>query len=81
MPGKLRRLSGSDVVSILEGFGFVTVGQRGDHCKLRRVVDGEKQTCIVPLHRELDRGTVHVIFRQAANYIPIEELRPFFYSG
>jgi predicted RNA binding protein YcfA (HicA-like mRNA interferase family) len=77
---KLRRLSGADVVSIFQRFGFSLVDQSGSHLKLRRVSGlGEKQTLIVPNHRELDTGTCHAIFRQACRYIAVEELRPFFY--
>ncbi len=42
---KLRRLSGAAVIAILEGFGFIVIGQVGSHVKLRRVGPaGEKQT-------------------------------------
>jgi predicted RNA binding protein YcfA (HicA-like mRNA interferase family) len=80
MPGKLRRLSGKEVVTLFEGFGFEVLSQRGDHAKLRRMVAGSKQTLVVPLHRELDRGTLQAIFRQALNYIAEAELRPLFYT-
>jgi len=78
---KLRRLSGSEVASILQKFGFAIVSQRGSHVKLRRINSGgEKETLTVPAHRELDTGTCHAIFRQASKYISPEQLRPFFYS-
>jgi len=32
----------------------------------------------VPLHDELDSGTVHAIYRQAARFIPESELRGHF---
>ncbi len=38
------------------------MGQRGSHVKLRHA-DG--RTVIVPMHRELARGTLRSIFRQA----------------
>lgn len=31
-------------------------------------------------HAELDRGTLHAIYRQALRFIPESELRPYFYS-
>jgi len=78
---RLRRLSGPDVINILSQFGFGLVSQRGSHAKLRRLGRaGEKQTLTVPVHQELDPGTVRAIFRQASRYIPEDELRPHFYS-
>ncbi len=78
---KLRRLSGSELVAILDQFGFSIVAQRGSHAKLRRVLsDGTRQTLTVPIHGEIDVGTLGAIFRQASRYIPADQLRPQFYS-
>jgi len=79
---KPRVLSGSDIVRILASFGFDIASQRGSHIKLRRVLpDGTRQTLTVPNHRELDRGTVLGIYRQALRYIPEEQLAPQFFSN
>ena len=81
MPVKLRSLSGSEVVRTLAKFGFEVSGQRGSHVKLsRRAPDGAKQTIHIPLHREIRRGTLHAIFRQACEYVTEDELRPYFYA-
>jgi predicted RNA binding protein YcfA (HicA-like mRNA interferase family) len=78
---KLKRLSGSEVVSILKQFRFTILTQSGSHVKLRRIGQtGEKQTLIIPNHRQLDTGTCHAIFRQSCRYISSEDLRPLFYS-
>jgi predicted RNA binding protein YcfA (HicA-like mRNA interferase family) len=77
---KLRVLSGREVIKILSKFGFEVVSQKGSHMKLRRVLpDGIKQTLTVPLHEELDKGTLKAIIRQASRYIPEEELKRYFY--
>jgi len=77
---KLRVLSGRQVVKILSRFGFKAVSQRGSHIKLRRILEnGTKQTLTIPLHEELDKGTLRAIYRQALRYIPEEKLRPYFY--
>jgi predicted RNA binding protein YcfA (HicA-like mRNA interferase family) len=79
---KLRRLSGSEVIRVLENFGFAVNSQRGSHVKLRRIsLAGEKQILTIPRHQELDTGTLRAIFRQASRYISSEELRPYFYTG
>ncbi len=78
---KLKRLSGKDVVRICSRFGFEIASQRGSHVKLRRFLsDGTKQTLTIPMHEELDKGTISAIFRQALRFIPEEELRSQFYG-
>ena len=77
---KLRILSGKEVVKILSNFGFEVVSQKGSHVKLRRVLpEGTKQTLTVPLHDELDKGTLKAIIRQASRYVPEKDLKPYFY--
>ncbi len=78
---KPKVLSGVEVVRILASFGFGIESQRGSHIKLRRVTaEGARQTLTIPNHRELDRGTLVGIYRQALRYIPAEELAPHFYT-
>ena len=76
----MRVLSGKDVIAILSSFGFSVVGQKGSHVKLRREINGTRQSLTVPNHTELDRGTAKAIFNQAMRYIPEDELRKQFYE-
>jgi predicted RNA binding protein YcfA (HicA-like mRNA interferase family) len=55
-------VSGRATVRALAKVGFSEVSQRGSHVKLR---DHAGKTVIVPLHRELARGTLRSILRQA----------------
>jgi predicted RNA binding protein YcfA (HicA-like mRNA interferase family) len=55
-------LSGREVVATLERAGFTRAGQRGSHVKLR---NAKGRVVIVPLHREVARGTLRSILRQA----------------
>jgi predicted RNA binding protein YcfA (HicA-like mRNA interferase family) len=71
---KLRTLSGTEVIAILGDFGFRPVSQRGSHVKVCRTLeDGQTQTLTVPNHKEIDRGTLQAIFRQAGRFIPESE--------
>lgn len=54
-------LSGAEVIAAFERLGFAQVRQRGSHVVLRR----EQAGCVVPLHREVKRGTLGGIVRQA----------------
>jgi len=80
MSPKLKRLSGKEVVSIFEGFGFRIHSRRGSHVKLRRVVGEDKQTLTIVTHGEIDVGTLRAIIRQASRFIPMSELREKFWS-
>ena len=78
---KLRVLSGREVLRILDQFGFQNFAQRGSHINVRRVLEGGlTQTLPVPDHDEIDRGTLHAIYRQACRYIPVSELRAEFFT-
>ncbi len=78
---KLRTLSGTQVVRILEGFGFAVVSQRGSHVKLRRTTaDGLRQTLTLPIHRELDTGTLRAIVRQVSQYVPTDQLESLLHA-
>ena len=81
MPGKLRTLSGSDVVRILGRFGFEHVSQRGSHVKVRwRGERGGRVTISVPDHRAVKRGTLMSIYRDASRAVPEADLRPHFFT-
>ncbi|HPD17123.1 MAG TPA: type II toxin-antitoxin system HicA family toxin [Planctomycetota bacterium] len=60
---KLPRLSGRECVKALARAGFTLVRQHGSHMILRRS-DPFTQV-VVPDHKELDRGTLRAIIRQA----------------
>ena len=56
-------VSGAQCVKALEKAGFVVYRQRGSHITLVRTEPRAQTT--VPNHKELDRGTLRAIIRQA----------------
>jgi predicted RNA binding protein YcfA (HicA-like mRNA interferase family) len=60
---KLPTVSGRDCIRALEKVGFYQKRQEGSHIVLRR--DDPFAQTVVPLHKELDRGTLRAIIRQA----------------
>jgi len=60
---KLPALSGKDCIKALEKVGFRFKRQEGSHVTMRR--DEPFCQVVVPLHKELDRGTLRAIIRQA----------------
>jgi predicted RNA binding protein YcfA (HicA-like mRNA interferase family) len=77
---KLRSLSGQDLLRIFSKFGFAKFSQRGSHVKLCRDAAGRRQILTIVLHRDVDKGTLQAIFRQALRYIAEAELAPHFFS-
>lgn len=63
--GKLRVLSGGEVIKILEGHGFREVRRRGSHVVLQRWTETGTTTVPVPNHPELKTGTLLSIIRQS----------------
>lgn len=59
----LPRVSGQDCVKALGKIGFYLKRQHGSHLILRR--DDPLGQVVVPNHRELDRGTLRAIIKQA----------------
>ncbi|MBL8039008.1 MAG: type II toxin-antitoxin system HicA family toxin [Nitrospira sp.] len=60
---KLPSLSGRACMKALERAGFVVKRQEGSHVILRRTEPFAQ--LVVPDHKELDRGTLRAIIRQA----------------
>ena len=60
---KLPRVSGRECAKALAKVGFSLRRQEGSHMILRR--DDPFAQVVVPDHRELDRGTLRAILRQA----------------
>lgn len=71
MSERLPVVSGAQLIDVLQKFGWEAVRQRGSHVRLRH------QDCavslVVPLHRELKRGTLNGILRDAG--LSRDELR------
>lgn len=79
---RLRRLTGKELVALLQKLGFEVITSNGSHFKLRRMVDGKPQTLIIPVHgqNEISTGTLRSIYRQLAEFVPEDQLREMFYS-
>lgn len=60
---KLPSISGRTCIKALERAGFVVRRQEGSHVILRRSQPFAQ--LVVPDHKELDRGTLRAIIRQA----------------
>lgn len=64
---KLPCVSGAKAAKALERLGFKRQRQRGSHLILRRATS----VCVVPMHREIDPGTLRGVLRQAG--VSVEE--------
>lgn len=78
---KLRRLSGKEVVAFCEQHNFRIGRQKGSHINLVRIITESKQVVTIPNHKEIDRGTLHNVFKKLLPFIPETELKKFFYTS
>lgn len=62
---KLPVLSGRDVIKILNKIGFEEKRQKGSHIILAKETAQGKIGVVVPNHKEIDKGTLLEIIRQA----------------
>ena len=64
----MSKLPGRKVIKALKKVGFAVVGQRGSHVRMKRIaIEGVDKTrlVIVPDHKEVDKGTLIEVIRQA----------------
>lgn len=54
------------VIKAFKRADFARVSQKGSHIKLRGIREGKLQTVIVPNHKEIARGTMESILKQAS---------------
>jgi predicted RNA binding protein YcfA (HicA-like mRNA interferase family) len=62
---KLPRLSGKEVIKALEKAGFSSIRQKGSHVFMRKMTLEGKINAVVPMHKEIDTGTLLEIIRQS----------------
>ncbi len=61
---KLPVISGKELIAALKRAGFTEVRQKGSHVSLQKVASGTTYKTVVPLHRELAKGTLIDILHQ-----------------
>ncbi|HIH20664.1 TPA: type II toxin-antitoxin system HicA family toxin [Candidatus Micrarchaeota archaeon] len=61
---KLPVISGQELIKIPSKAGFAVEGQKGSHVKIKKQAQGKTIVTIVPLHKELDTGTLSEILKQ-----------------
>jgi predicted RNA binding protein YcfA (HicA-like mRNA interferase family) len=58
-------ISGKQAIKILQDNGFVIARQRGSHVVLVNQTKQGQRTTVVPLHKELKKGTIRSIAKLA----------------
>lgn len=64
-------VSGQRLIRALEADGWRVARQRGSHVRLKKA--GQRFALVVPLHKELKKGTLAGILREA--HLGLEDLR------
>ena len=61
---KLPVLSGKELIKILIRVGFEEIRQKGSHVSLQKVTPEKTYRTVVPLHKDLAKGTLRDILNQ-----------------
>ncbi|MCX6717860.1 MAG: type II toxin-antitoxin system HicA family toxin [Candidatus Taylorbacteria bacterium] len=77
---KLRRISGKNLVKLLLAEGFSEVRQKGSHIRMVMKVASITYYLTIPLHEELDRGTLKSIMRSLERCFSADILKKIFYT-
>lgn len=51
------------IIKVLNELGFIKVSQKGSHLKLKNY--NTNRICIIPMHKEVARGTLKSVLEQA----------------
>ena len=62
---KLPRISGLDLIKKLKKAGYIATRQKGSHVRLEKFHGGETIKLTVPLHKEMKKGTLLRIIKDA----------------
>lgn len=62
---RLPVLSGHKILKALTKAGFEQKRIKGSHVILVKMIENQKRAVVVPLHNEIDKGTLIEIIRQA----------------
>ena len=61
---KLPVISGKELVVALKKAGFIEIRQKGGHVSLQKVTSKKTYKTVVPMHKELAKGTLLDILHQ-----------------
>ena len=70
---KLPVLSGREIIKILSAKGFIIVGRKGSHVRMKKTTVDHVYITIVPNHNDIPVGTLKSIIRQSG--LPENEFR------
>ncbi len=62
---RLPDVSGTELVKALQKAGFRVLRQKGSHISLEKTDAAGHWRTVVPMHREIARGTLHDILKQS----------------
>ncbi len=61
---RLPDVSGAELVKALRKAGFAVLRQKGSHVSMEKTEAAGPWRTVVPMHREIARGTLHDILKQ-----------------
>jgi predicted RNA binding protein YcfA (HicA-like mRNA interferase family) len=68
-----RDISSSDLVSLLEKYGYRNMRQTGSHIRLASRIKGKEHHLTIPNHKSIKVGTLSGIITDVAIYLEIDK--------
>jgi len=62
---RLPAISGKEAIFVLKKAGFIQIRQKGSHVSLQKTTPEKTYKVIVPMHKELAKGTLLDVLRQS----------------
>ncbi len=78
--GKLKQLSGKEVVKIFEMHGFLVKRTVGSHVRLTLVQTDSSYHVTIPLHDSLKKGMLHSVVKDFEICFGKEEAEKYFFN-
>lgn len=77
---KLKELKGTEVVRILQKYGFINTRTRGSHIRMSLKTELTSFHITIPNHVPLKKGTLHGIVKDFESIFGIQEAQNAFYN-
>ena len=76
MSKKLPIVSGKQLISLLKGFNYEVIRQRGSHVRLEKITEAGIHKITIPNHTPIAKGTLNDILNKIAiwNHISKEKI-------
>ena len=63
-----RDVNASELIKLLERYGYRIIRQTGSHIRLSKTLNGKEHAITIPNHKPIKIGTLHSIAKDVCNF-------------